>query len=350
MSAGGQHGGQPDAMAQLRAQGPPYPPQGASLGGMPTTTLDIPVSAVLAFVFALSAAVNMTMFQLNKHRGHKFVFSAVLFGFSMARVSSNLMRIVWACYPRNARVAIAASILANAGVIALFIVNLFFVQRVLRAFQPRLGWSRPVRIAFRSLIASVVACLVMVIVSIVYSFYTLDPSKHAQLRDVQLVAVVFLAVLAFLPIPIALVAMLLPRRGHSVENFGSGTMRTKVRLLLFTSLILTLGAGFRAGVAFVQRPADSPAWFHHKACFYCFSYLIELIVVFTYVVSRFDRRFHIPDGSSQPGHYSTGVPAAEKKSANYDGFASDDQQGQQMAWDERLRGDIAQQREASARG
>lgn len=328
----------------LLNQGPPYPPQGASLGGVPITTLDVPISAVVAFVFACSAVLNMTLFRLNMRRGHKFIFSAVLFAFSVARVAANVMRIVWACYPRNARIAIAAAILANAGVIALFVVNLFFVQRVLRAFHPRLGWSTPVRVAFRSLFAAVVACLLMVIISIVYSVYTLDAATRADLRDVQLFAVVFLAVLAFLPVPIALVAVLLPRRGHAIENFGSGTMRAKLQLLLFTSLMLTLGAGFRAGVTFVQRPADRPAWFHHKACYYCFNYLIELIVIFTYVVSRFDRRFHIPNGSSQPGHYAQGVPADGKKSdekKSDEGFASDDQQRQMPARDASFQGDVA---------
>lgn len=263
----------------------------------------------------------------------------------MARLTANIMRIVWAFYPRNASVAIAASILANAGVV-LFVVNLFFAQRLLRAYQPRLGWSRPLTLLFRALVASVVACLIMVIVSIVYSFYTLDPSTRSRLRRVQLVAVVFLAILAFLPTPVGLVVVLLPRRRLSVDKFCSSSMRTKLLLLLFTSLLLTLGAGFRAGVAFIQRPADAPAWFHHKACFYCFNYVIELVVVFNYVVSRFDRRFHVPDGSSQPGDYSGGKSAAVDDAA----FATDQhrQREQQMAWDDSLRRDMAQQREALA--
>lgn len=81
-------------------------------------------------------------------------------------------------------------------------------------------------------------------------------------------------------------------------------MRTKVRLVLFTSLLLALGAGFRAGVAYMVRPATNPAWFHHKACFYLFNFAIEIIVVYSYALLRFDHRFHIPNGSSRPGDYS----------------------------------------------
>lgn len=330
-------------------QGPPYPPQGASLGGVPTRALDVPVSAIVAFLFALSAALNMAVFQLNRRRGHTFALSAALFGFCMARLVANIMRIVWACYPRNVRVAIAASILSNAGVVILFIVNLFLAQRLLRGLRPRVGWSGLASNVFLCLVACIVACLAMVIVSIVYSFYTLDSARRSELRDVQLAAVVFLALLALLPALVLLLGLLLPRRGRPVEEFGLGTMRTKILLLLFASLILAVGAGFRAGVAFVQRPADRPAWFHNKACYYCFNYLIELLVVFAYLVFGFDRRFHVPDGSSRPGHYSGGVPVADKKPANFDDFGRDDQRAEQVAWDERLRGDIAQQRAPLAR-
>ncbi|KAF9784200.1 hypothetical protein IL306_007972 [Fusarium sp. DS 682] len=89
-----------------------------------------------------------------------------------------------------------------------------------------------------------------------------------------------------------------------MDKFGQGRMRTKVQLLVFTSALLTLGAAFRTGVSFKLRPINDPAWYHSKACYYCFNYVIEIIVVFSYALSRFDRRFHIPDGSHGPGDYS----------------------------------------------
>ncbi|KND93144.1 hypothetical protein TOPH_02309 [Tolypocladium ophioglossoides CBS 100239] len=308
--AGGQQG-QPSPLDVLERQGPPYPPQGAALGGTPTTHVDVPISAVFVLIFVLSAALNMAIFRLNLRRGHKFVLSAVFFGFSMARITANVMRIVWACRPHNTRVAIAAGILTNAGVLLLFIANLIFAQRLLRAYQPRLGWSQPLRLAFRGLFACIVACLVMVIISGVYSFYTLDAPTLLKLHDILLFAITFLAVLAFLPLPITALALLLPRR-EPVDAFGTGSMRTKVLLLLFTAVLLTFGAGFRAGAAYTVRPIADPAWFQHKAAYYCVNFTIEIIVVFTYALTRFDRRFHIPDGSCRPGDYSRGGPEAEK--------------------------------------
>ena len=83
-------------------------------------------------------------------------------------------------------------------------------------------------------------------------------------------------------------------------------MAGKIALLVGASLLLTVGAGFRAGVnlAVAASPVREPQWYHSKPAFYCFNFGIELVVVWAYAVFRFDRRFHVPEGSSAPGHYS----------------------------------------------
>jgi len=246
----------------------------------------------------------MAVFQINKRRDHKFLLSFLLFAFCMARCLALVMRIVWAAKPTNVDIAIAANVFTAAGVLILFIVNLILAGRLLRAYQPNLGWRRAVRWSFRFLYFSVVALLVMVITASVYSFFTIEPTPRRQTRDVQRFAATYLAVLAFLPIPIVLFALLWPR-SHPIDKFGHGRLRTKAALVLFTSTLLALGAGFRAGTTFDVRPANQPAWFHHRAAYYCFNFVIELVVVYTYALMRFDRRFHVPDGSSGPGHYGT---------------------------------------------
>jgi hypothetical protein len=292
-------------------QGPPYLPQAAQLGGKPTVSVDVPISVVFLLLFICGAALNMTIFQVNRRKGHKFVLSAVCFGFCMARINANILRIVWAVYPDNTRLAIAASIFANAGVLLLYVVNLIFLQRLVRAHHPTFGWSRPLSWAFKFLYFSIFACLVMVITSVVYSFYTLDQSALTKIRDVRLFAGVFLAVLSFIPLPGTIICLLIPR-SDTVDSFGQGSMRSKIVLVTFTAILLSLGACFRAGIGFLpMRPLDNPGWYNHKACFYCFSYVLELIVLFTYALTRMDRRFHIPNGSSAPGHYSNGVPGSE---------------------------------------
>jgi hypothetical protein len=296
----------------------------------------------------------MTIFQRNRRRGHKFVLSALLFGFSMARISANVLRLAWATHPENVRLAIAAGIFASAGVLLLFVVNLIFLQRLLRAHHPAFGWARPLSLAFKFLYVCVVACLIMVIVSTVYGFYTLDQDVQLILRKVRLVAVVYLALLAFLPIPATLLCIAITPRGD-IDHFGTGSMRTKVILLLFTSTLLAFGASWRAASAFIVRPATNPGWWNHKAAFYCLNYVIELIVVFTYALARFDLRFHIPNGSHAPGHYTSGVPGAEKSiqgSLQTPGDeetlqgdvppTAEQEQERKKVWENNLQGELAQ--------
>ncbi|KAM7223055.1 Protein of unknown function (DUF3112) domain containing protein [Rhypophila decipiens] len=284
--------------------GPPYLPQVAQLGGLPTPNPDDIISGVLLAFFVAGAATHMTIFQINRRREHKFIFSVLLFGFCMARIAALVMRIVLASRPTNVSIGIAANIFVAAGVLLLFIVNLLFSQRIVRAYHPSFGWNRGVTVAFRFLLFSVIALLIMVITTTVHSFFTLDMAVRQKEREVALFAGTYLAVLAFLPIPIVIAAVVWPRdKELKIDKFGQGRLRTKVRLLLFTSTLLSLGAGFRIGVNFSPRPITNPAWYHSKAAFYCFNFVIELIVVYVYAIARFDKRFHIPNGSKGPGHY-----------------------------------------------
>lgn len=288
----------------------------------------------------------MTIFQINRRRGHKFVLSALCFGFCMARIVTCIMRIVWASRPNSIRIAIASNIFNAAGVLILFIVNLIFAQRLLRAYHPHFGWHRAVHFAFIFLYFSVIALLIMVITATVISFYTLNPDTLSICRKIQLFSGTYLTVLAFLPIPIVLVAWAWPREERP-EKFGHGRLRTKVRLVLFTSTLLAFGAGFRIGGNFDSRPINAPAWYHHRAAYYCVNFVIELTVVYLYALMRFDRRFHIPNGSSAPGHYTHGVPKSD------DGIASrinteeeafgDDRSDVAQTYESRTGGDLEKQ-------
>jgi hypothetical protein len=187
----------------------------------------------------------------------------------------------------------------------LFIINLVLTRRVVRALHPGFGWAKGVTTGFKVLLGSVVSVLIMVVVCSVHSVFTLDLAAKGRERQVLLFAGVYLMVVAFLPTVGMVVAKVVPNRGpHKAEGFGKGGMGTKMALLLFTSLVLTLGAGFRAGVNFAAKPATQPQWYHSRPAFYCFNFAIELVVVYTYAIFRFDQKFYVPEGSSAPGHYS----------------------------------------------
>lgn len=236
-------------------------------------------------------------------------------------------------------------------------VNLIFAHRILRSYHPKFGWSKPVSLIFRFCYFSVIALLIMVITCTVHAFFTLDINARRIDRDVQLFSGTYLAALAFLPVPIVLLAAWTPRNTR-VEKFGQGRWRSKIWLLLTTSTLLALGAGFRIGVNFAVRPAADPAWYHSKPCFYCFNFVIEIIVVYLYAIARFDRRFHVPDGSSAPGHYSgmQQLPSfKERVNREEDVFGQDDtelnsvERGKQAKeWEARAREELAKENVSDA--
>ncbi|KAI1364460.1 hypothetical protein F5Y08DRAFT_212671 [Xylaria arbuscula] len=286
--------------------GPPYGSNMAVVGGVPTIGTDIPIAAILLALFVCSGAAHFTILQLNKRKGLLFVFSGMLFVMSVLRTVALSMRIVWATHPHTAKIAVASGILTQTGSVLVFVINLLFSQRVVRGYHPRFGWHPCAGIFFYFLIGCVVGSLVMVIVVTVQSVLTLDEGLRDSDRIVQLFAGTYMAVLAFLPIPIVTIAALYPRKSH-VEKFGAGRWRTKLRLLLFAAAVATLGAGFRVATGYAARPVTNPAWYHSRVCYYCFNFVTDLIVSLTYLFSRFDRRFIVPKGAKGPGDYAKGL-------------------------------------------
>ncbi|KAL1963103.1 hypothetical protein VTN77DRAFT_8646 [Rasamsonia byssochlamydoides] len=302
--------------SMLAMQGPPYAPTTALAGGLPTVSVDVPICAVFIALFAIGAAGHMTIFQLNRRKGHKFIPSAATFGFCMARIVTNSLRIAWACHPTNIRLAMAAQIFVAAGVLVLFILNLLFTQRVLRAFHPRVGWSPAFSYFFKALYVIIVFSLAMLITVVVQSFYTLNPNTHRIDRDVEFYGYAYFVMFSFLPFPMLAYTLLVPRKnGEQIDHFGKGSWSAKFIILGVTTFLLSLGATFRAAINYkTPRPLNDPAWYDHKACFYVFNFTIEILVVYIYLLGRVDQRFYVPDGSSKVRHYG-GLPAESEGKA-----------------------------------
>jgi len=231
--------------------------------------------------------------------------SGLMFGFCMARTVTMILRIVWANYPHDVQIAIAAQIFVSAGVLLLFVINLIFAQRITRAAHPHFGWHKALSNVFKVLYALVIAMLAMVITATVQSFYTLNPNIKRIDRDLQLTASTYLLFISFLPIAIIVLGLIVPRKTR-VEKFGSGRWRSKIAILFTSAFLLCLGATFRIATMYKNpRPLNNPAWYHAKWCFYFFNFVIETIVIYLYLLVRVDRRFHVPNGSKGPGDYST---------------------------------------------
>ncbi|KAK1066084.1 39S ribosomal protein L16, mitochondrial [Friedmanniomyces endolithicus] len=163
-------------------EGPPYPSTTATVGGAPTRTLDVPVTAVFLFLYVCLAATNATIFRLNRRKHHKFIISALLGGFCNVRTITCSLRIAWAFNLDNVSLIIAAEILLLAGNLILYIINLVFAQRILRARHPEIGWNPRLGFMLKSLYAVIGCVLFIVISTIVLSYYTLDEPTSSSLR------------------------------------------------------------------------------------------------------------------------------------------------------------------------
>lgn len=290
----------------------PYTPRVAAVGGVPTVSFDVPIVTFFLSLYVLAAAGHMIVGQTNRRKGHKFLMSQLMFGFCMARTTTCVMRIVWATRPANIRVAIAAGIFVNAGVLILFIINLLFAQRIIRAAHPNFGWHRAFHWAFTALYALVIVLFAIVITATIQSFYTLNNNIHRIDRSLILTASTYFMIVSFLPIPMILIGLVVPRQTR-LEKFGSGRWRTKFWILFTTATLLFLGAAFRCSTAWTApQPSSDPAWYDAKWCFYVFNFTIEILVIYLYLILRVDRRFYIPDGSKGPGDYSSRSNEGEK--------------------------------------
>lgn len=147
--------------------------------------------------------------------------------------------------------------------------------------------------------------LAMVITATVQSFYTLNPDVKRIDRDLQMTATTYFLFISFLPIVLVVFGLIVPRKTR-VEKFGSGRWRSKLAILLTSAFLLCLGATFRSATMYKNpRPLNNPAWYDARWCFYFFNFVIEIIVIYLYLLVRVDRRFFIPNGSKGPGDYST---------------------------------------------
>lgn len=284
--------------------GPPYESRVAILGGLPNVSLDVPITSVFTFLFLLGAIGHMTMFQVNKRRGRKFVLSGALFGFSMLRILTCSLRIGWAAKPNNVSLGISAAIFVAFGDIVGWNVNLVLTQRILKGLNPRLGWHPAVKIFFTVIYCLIFISLCLLVGFVVDSYYTLDKTKIKHSRDVTFYATTYFAFTAILPIPLLLAVLCISRR-HEMEPFGTGSLRSKIMIVIFGSAVLALGAWFRVITSYLPpRPVSHPARYQSKACYYVFYYTLEVLYIYSYFAVRFDKRFHVPEGSKGPGDYS----------------------------------------------
>ncbi|KAK1598287.1 uncharacterized protein LY79DRAFT_666057 [Colletotrichum navitas] len=293
--------------------GPPYAPQVAAPGLIPTIPIDVPVCIILIIFFLAAAGINLVIFVRNLGCNHKFLFSSVLVGFCLTRIIALSLRIAWATQPWNVRLNIAGSVFASAGIVLLYAITLIFAHRLLCGLHPNIGWIPAVVYFFYFCCFLLIVCLICAISSFIAGFYTLVPQELHDCHLVQLFASTVFAIIALLPIPIALFAAFYPGL-RCPEPFGYGSLTAKIVIVLTAATLLAIGAIYICAANYAVRPVWFPGWWQYKVCYYIFLYALELLVVLLYTLSRFDLRFHIPDGACKAGDFVKGQHAYKRVS------------------------------------
>ena len=222
----------------------------------------------------------------------------------MARVATMVLRIAWTTRETNAGLAIAANIFLNVGVVLIYIVLLVLALRVFRATHPRLGWNNIFRKTLQVAYCLLGCALILIISFTILTFYTLNP----KLRNVSLwitrASILYFLVINLVTVVLLLLSWLLPRASDS-ETFGTGSMQSKMIIVAVGEFFSLFIAGFRMGVGWSNaRPASDSPWYDGKAPFYVIEFGFEIVVLYLLLLSRFEKRFWVPNGSTKPGDYS----------------------------------------------
>ncbi|PQE29168.1 family c-likeg- -coupled receptor protein [Rutstroemia sp. NJR-2017a BBW] len=312
----------------------PFSPVAAILGGIPNKKVDVPITAVFLVLFVIGAASHFIRHEINSKRGHKFVMSDMIFDFCMVRNVTCIMRIVWALNPKNNSIVVAALIFENAGVVVLFAVNIIFTQRIIRAKHPAIGWNPLVSKFFLIMLISVPLIIFWNIISLTVSFFTLNEKSLRTTKNLLLFGGCWTLFLSIFPAIFVSLATAIPSPS-TVEKFGTGRFRTKCIILVLATAALATGAITRLLGAVLERPIDQPSHLFSKPVFYTTGFMLEIIVVYSYLFTRVDLRFWVPNGATGPGDYTVKTESDQEKlvgntieekteapSADYDGARS----------------------------
>ncbi|KAG9755167.1 hypothetical protein KCU59_g135, partial [Aureobasidium melanogenum] len=211
--------------------------------------------------------------------GHKFLASWAMFGFCMARIVSCVLRIAWTTRIQNARLAIAASIFLNLGVMVVYAVVLVLASRILRATQPRLGWNPTLRKAIKISYIGIIVVVILLLSFIIASVETLNQGiRTASLWILR---------------PKILVPAACVQSRYFLESRASSACSSQVSVAEQSGLHLD--------------PHQILPGF-------------EIVVIYLFIFARFDQKFWVPNGSQGPGGYSgrnqkEGKGVAEKERA-----------------------------------
>lgn len=159
---------------------------------------------------------------------------------------------------------------------------------------------------------SVPLIIIYNIVFTVIAFYTLNPRVENIVRGFLLFGLCYPLLLSLLPILFVVPGISVPR-AVPIEQFAAGRFRSKIGILLFSTLLLLAGAIVRLASHAMQHTAENPGAIESKEVFYIIGFAFELTVVILYAVTRIDKRFWVPDGAKRAGDYNGSQAVDDEK-------------------------------------
>ncbi|KAH7391677.1 hypothetical protein BKA64DRAFT_756944, partial [Cadophora sp. MPI-SDFR-AT-0126] len=135
------------------------------------------------------------------------------------------------------------------------------------------------------------------------SFYTLDAKIKNVALWIQRASSIIMLLFNVASLVILSLSIFLPRTSPP-ENFGAGSIKGKTTILCVMMFFVLFIISFRFGTAWADaRLASNPAWFDSKAAFYIIEFAFEIVVIYGFLLTRFDRIFWVPNGSAKAGDY-----------------------------------------------
>ncbi|PFH58493.1 hypothetical protein XA68_13601 [Ophiocordyceps unilateralis] len=280
------------------------PLNGPFFGGVPTSTDDGLVTFIFLLLFALGAVLHLVRLIGNNQRRHKFLLSIPLVAFCLFRTFYCIFRFAWAFlrppFFNQAVVALAMAMEAYGSVI--LIPNLFISQRIICAMHPVVGWHKLFQTATWCLAMSIAPVSIIASVSSIIKIVAFRTTSAQMTKQVLEFADSWQLMVSLIPLVSIFIACAVP--GQRPQNFGTGNLRLKTALLVFSSITLVIAPAVRLAVVANPQAALDGSPISGKPVFYTTALFLESLTVFSYLIFRFDNLYWIPDGSKGPGDYS----------------------------------------------
>ncbi|KIM23918.1 hypothetical protein M408DRAFT_76728 [Serendipita vermifera MAFF 305830] len=173
-------------------------------GGIPDHN-DVTLGGIFIVIFSIiGLGLHLRVWRTY---GYQFVWSLLCFAFCVARIVALWLRIALESNQTNKALACVGQIVLAAGVAILLAVNIQMSRRFFGQLHPQ--HSRPVKYILTGACYLIDPMVILVCIAIIQAFCVTDPDILSIDRKLRTAASVVFTVLAFLPIPVVVLVLML---------------------------------------------------------------------------------------------------------------------------------------------